>query len=72
MRQSRIRLPESSIGTDFEKRVIQFILYRDETSARRWTLLRLPVVFCHPKPLQLEGRTDQRDLWIYQDIAADA
>ena len=52
--------PESSISLS------------NEIAAYRRSLLRLPLVFRYPESFELPRRTDERDLWLYENSAANA
>src|ERR1700730_12337220 len=73
-RSSSIWHRESSTGfstNHFNFRPIELILSLRETAFDRRALLCLPVVLRHSEPLQFSRRTDERHLWIHQNVAVD-
>src|SRR6266567_1694401 len=43
----------------------------NETAACRWSLLRLSLIFRYSESLEFEGGTNERNFWIYKNLAAD-
>src|SRR2546430_5606648 len=43
----------------------------NEIAAYRRSLLCLPVVFRYPESIQFARRTDERDFWLHENVAAN-